>query len=484
MATYPMNPVDAAWYHMDGPANFAIVTAMLLTKKPLGFAKVRAVLEHRLAVIDRFRQRVVERGLPLATPHWEDVPDFDIGQHLHHVALPAPRDQSALTALVDDIASSPLPRERPLWQAHVVDGVEGGSALIMRYHHCIGDGAAMMTVARRLFDDSPRARPVDPIGVDSEAGKNVLTSAFEAVERSSREMLAATAAALDAVTHPQVLIDKAGLALEGAGVLLAELLKSPDPKSPFKGEFGMRQRVAWSKPVAIADVKAAGAPFRAKVNDVLVAVVAGALRAYLARRGVDVDHTTVRAIVPVDLRPPERAGELGNEFGLVILDLPVAIHGGMQRMTATKARMDALQRSPEAVGMRLLLDIFGRGPKPLEDVAQSLFGSKASLVMTNVAGPTKTLYLAGVPIARMMFWVPHPGDQLGMGISIMSYGGMASLALIADARLVPDPQVITDEFNREFAQMHERLKVGMAKLAEKKRRGARPSIQPRRSDTA
>ena len=114
-------------------------------------------------------------------------------------------------------------------------------------------------------------------------------------------------------------------------------------------------------------------------------------------------------------------------------------------------------------------------------MAQGLFASKASLVMTNVAGPTKALYLAGAPVARMMFWVPHPGDQLGMGISIMSYNGMASLALIADARLVPDPQVITDEFNREFAQMLERLKVGAAKLAEKKRRAARPSIQPRRS---
>ena len=113
--------------------------------------------------------------------------------------------------------------------------------------------------------------------------------------------------------------------------------------------------------------------------------------------------------------------------------------------------------------------MFGRGPKLLEDVAQGLFGSKASLVMTNVAGPGKTLYLAGVPIERMMFWVPHPGDELGMGVSIMSYRGKASLAVIADARLVPDPQALTDEFDREIAQMLQRLKIGTARLARLKR---------------
>jgi hypothetical protein len=177
------------------------------------------------------------------------------------------------------------------------------------------------------------------------------------------------------------------------------------------------------------------------------------LRTYLQGRDVDVDRTTVRAMVPVDLRPPERVGELGNEFGLVILDLPVRSRSPSQRLRTTKARMDALKRSPEAPAILTLFNLFGRGPKAVEDFAVDLFGSKASLVMTNVAGPRKTLYLAGVPIDRLMFWVPHPGRQLGMGISILSYRGTASLAVIADARLVPDPEAIAREFNREFARM-------------------------------
>ncbi len=246
-------------------------------------------------------------------------------------------------------------------------------------------------------------------------------------------------------------------------MVVAELLKRPDPRSPFKGDFGMRKRVAWSHPVALDDIKAIGASAGAKVNDVLVAGMTGALRSYLRQRGVRVNETTVRAMVPVDLRPPHLAGKLGNEFGLVVLDLAVSSPRRMDRLAKTKARMDALKRSPEAAAMLALFNVFGRAPKALEDFATEIFGSKASVVMTNVAGPRKTLYLAGVPIERMMFWVPHPGRQLGMGISILSYKGTATLAVIADAHLVPDPEAITDQFNREFAAMRRQVQAATAK---------------------
>ena len=110
-----------------------------------------------------------------------------------------------------------------------------------------------------------------------------------------------------------------------------------------------------------------------------------------------------------------------------------------------------------------LFNVFGRTPKAVEDFATRIFGSKASVVMTNVVGPRTTLHLAGVPIERMMFWVPHPGRQLGMGISILSYKGTATLAVIADAHLVPDPETITDQFNREFAAMLRQVRAATAK---------------------
>jgi WS/DGAT/MGAT family acyltransferase len=452
-----MTPQDAAWYHMDGPANLAQVTGILFTREPLDFERVKVVYERRLADFPRFRQRVVESRFGLTTPSWEDVPHFEIDLHVHHVALPAPRDRAALITLISDLASTPLDREQPLWQVHVVDEVDGGSALIMRFHHCIGDGTAMMALSQKLFDPSPDT----PLGEEPAAANRevqplvdrLLAPAFDTLEWSTKALAAALEATIEAVANPQQAMDKAKVVLAGAGMLVGELLKTDDPQSPLKGEFGLKKRVAWSEPVSVDDVKFIGARYGAKVNDVLVAGMAGALRVYLAGRGVEVDRSTVRAMVPVDLRPPERALDLGNDFGLVVLDLPVQGRGPIERLRATRANMDALKRSPEAVAVKTLFTIFGRSPKIVEDIAVDMFGSKASVVMTNVAGPRHPLYLAGTPIDRIMFWVPHPGKQLGMGISILSYNGSATLAVISDAHLVPDPETITAQFSREFARM-------------------------------
>jgi len=458
MKSHPMSAVDAAWFHIDGPANTAMITSIVLTRAPLDFERVRTVYAQRLAQFERFRCRVVESTLPLATPHWEEVPGFEIGQHVHHIALPAPGGKAALVALLNDLASTPLDRSRPLWDVHVVDGVDGGSALITRMHHCIGDGTASVLVARALFDTSPkgwRTAAAAPPRRATQPGliERLFAPAVDAAEWSVEQLRSVVGGAIDAAAHPQQLVQRAALVLAGAGTLAAELLKKPDPRSPLKGEFGPGKRVAWSEPVAIDEVKAIGAPLGAKVNDVLVAAMTGALRHYLRRRGVDVDDITVRAMVPVDLRPPGRASELGNEFGLVILELAIGSKDPLARLRRTKAHMDALKRSPEAVAVLALFNLFGHTPKALEDVAVRLFGSKASVVMTNVAGPKEPLYLAGVPIERVMFWVPQAGKELGIGISILSYRGQATLSVVAASHLVPDPEAITERFQREFAGM-------------------------------
>jgi len=286
MATYPMAPVDAAWYHMDGPANHAMITGVLTTRRPLSFEKVTGVFRRRLARFERYRQRVVEKGFALASPCWEDVADFDVGQHLHHIALPAPHDRAALVDLVSDLASTPLDRARPLWEGHLVDDVEGGSALVLRMHHCLGDGTAAMLVCRELFDETADAPPDDdePPADDATARSGVAAAArpydasdgngaaapagsIMAIGTLARRAVALAAATWDTVTHPEPLLAKARLAFDGAATLGAELLKRPDPPSPLKGPFRPEKRVAWSAPVPLADVKAIGAPLGAKVND-------------------------------------------------------------------------------------------------------------------------------------------------------------------------------------------------------------------------
>jgi diacylglycerol O-acyltransferase / wax synthase len=230
---------------------------------------------------DRFRQRVAETGVPMATPHWQDVPHFDIDQHLHHIALAATHDQAALIRLVNDLASMPLDHSLPPWQAYVVDEVDGGSAQITRCDHCMANSTAMMTVTQRLFDPAPG-------GQCRQRGSQGLVRARD---RSDRRR--------GPGRH------RAG---RRAGILVGELLRAGDPPSPLKGEFALGKHVAWSEPVPVRDIKVIGKRCGAKVNDVLVAAMTGALRTYLKGRGIDVSHTTVRAMFRSICARPSASG--------------------------------------------------------------------------------------------------------------------------------------------------------------------------------
>ena len=405
-----------------------------------------------MATLERFRQRVVETGFPVPTPHWEDDPLFNIDDHIHHVALPEPCDQRALMDFLSDLASTPLDYKRPLWQVHVVDRVNGGSAVALRFHHCIGDGTAMMAVAQRLFDTEPDAPPDREIPPTPPPKAGLFDRVVRPVQQSGQLVSDIIQGGLDLVMHPSHALALPQLAARSAGVAISTLLKWPDPASPLKGKLGLAKRVAWSEPVALDDVKEIGRLAGAKVNDVLVAAMAGALRHYMQERNAAVDGMTIRAVVPVDLRPPERAMELGNHFGLTFLDMPVGISGPLARLQATKSKMDTIKQSPEAFVFMNIIGFFGLTPKPIEDLALVIFGSKATLVFTNVAGPRATLYFAGATVERLIFWVPHPAD-LGMGVAIFSYNNLVTVGVVTDAGLVPDPEKIAVEFDREFARL-------------------------------
>jgi diacylglycerol O-acyltransferase len=426
MSLHPLEPVDAAWFHMDGAVNTSVVTALVTSRRRFDVDAMRTLLDDRLAAIDRFRCRVVEHGLSFDSPCWEPMPDFDIAQHVHHRALPEGADDADLLELVSDLASQPLAPALPLWQADVVDGPGERGAMIFRYHHCIGDGAAMVDVVRRVFDAAKGPPP--------------------AAAPAPRKGLA------EGVALP--LVQAARTGIEALGSLAADLLMSPDPISPFKGHFVARQSVACSAPIPLARLREIAAAFDAKINDVAVAAVAGALRHYLESHGRLATQGSLRAMMPINLRPPGHVHDGGNEFGLAILDLPVELDSPDARLRAARRRLAEVKQSPEAIGMHWLLDVFGRGPRPLQQAAQHLFGSKVSLVLTNVAGPVQALSLAGRRIERFMFWVPHPGEDTGLGISVFSYRGKLSLGVIGDAARVPDPQRITQLFEREVAALH------------------------------
>jgi WS/DGAT/MGAT family acyltransferase len=232
------------------------------------------------------------------------------------------------------------------------------------------------------------------------------------------------------------------------------VIKPADSASPLKGVLSGKQRVAFSEPVPVPLLKAIGRATGSTVNDVLIAAVSGALRQHLLCSGADPGALQLRAVVPVDLRARRRALELGNVFGLTFLELPVGVDEPLERLARARRGMETIKRSPEAPTFMGLLSLFGQTPKPVEDVASDLFGSKATLVLTNVRGPRRPLFLAGSRIERQLFFVPHP-VSLGVGISVLSYNDEVVLGVIGDSEVLAEPTRLSDGFVSEVALLAE-----------------------------
>lgn len=415
-----MSMIDAAWLHMEDPTNLMQITGLLWFETQHEWDAVRALVAERfVAPYPRFAQRVVEG---VTGPQWEDDPAFDLDAHLHHVALPAPGDDVAMQALVSDLMSQPLDRTKPLWSFHLVDGYRGGSALVARLHHCIADGISLARVLLSLTGDPPSDRARPRPGWIAQVGRALDPARLKrAVEM-------------------------------GAGVpaALAKLLGSPaDPETGLKGPLGVMKRVAWSRPVPLQAVKDAGLAVGGTINDVLLTAVTGALRRQL--QSVGEEPVELRAAVPVNLRPLDAPvpRALGNQFGLVFLQLPVHIEAPRDRLLVLKERMDAIKNSPEALVAFELLAALGTMPEALEHPLADYFGAKVSAVMTNVPGPRETLSLAGHDVAGLLFWVPQAG-HVSLGISIFSYAGQVRVGVASDARLMPRPGGLVEAFDAEL----------------------------------
>jgi diacylglycerol O-acyltransferase / wax synthase len=434
----PLSNVDAAWLRMEDPTNLMMVTGILAFEEPLDPSKVRSVLEKRLLAFDRFRQRVIEAPLGIGPPRWIDDRRFDLDAHIHRVALPTPGDQAALEALVGDLMSTPLDMSKPLWQIHLIEGYGGGSVFLARIHHCIADGIALIQVLLSLTDSSPRPGRVAPVQRAARDGTNPLAAPISALA--------------GLLANPIALIELAQEGVSLADTLQRLVLLPADPRTVLKGPLGVSKLAAWTEVFPLEEIRAAGARHGATINDILIAAVAGALRDYLEERGEPVDDLEIRAAVPVNLRQIERGLELGNSFGLVFVPLPISVAGPHERLAELKLRMDRIKASSEAIVSFGVLNAIGVVPRQLHPPAIEFFGSKASVVMTNVPGPREPLYLAGRQIANCMFWVPMSG-HLGLGISILSYAGGVMVGVAGDAGLVPDPGWIVSAFGRKLREL-------------------------------
>jgi WS/DGAT/MGAT family acyltransferase len=312
---------------------------------------------------------------------------------------------------------------------HVFERPESGTVIVARIHHAIADGFALLRVLLALCD-----------GATGADGAREETRGSSAVARSAMARLG------ERLAQPGRVLGDVGFAARALRSLARLVLLPPDHRSRLRGPLGSQKRVAWTRPLALTAIKAAGRREGATVNDVVMAALAGGLRRYLLRGGVRVRD--VRAMIPVNLRPPDGPVRLGNRFGLVVLALPLEIAAPRPRLRELKRRMDALKRSAEAVVGMAIVSAMGLAPHGLESWGVRFFSTKASAVLTNVPGPRTPLRLGGHTLSRMLFWVPQSG-----GLSIFSYVDTVSIGVMADAIRVPDPERLVADIEEGLTEI-------------------------------
>ena len=463
-----MSKVDTAWLRMDCPSNLMMINGVWTVSPGIALAALRERVQERLLQYPRFRQRVVEDA---AGATWVDDQRFDIAAHVQSARLPRRKgesQQAALQRFVGDLATQPLDPKRPLWHFYLVEDFTGddglaGSALVVRLHHCIADGIALISVTMSIVDggaEPPKRRKKAPASAEDWIA-DTLIKPFTGMTVKALDMVGESAAkSLHVLLDPEKAVqhglagsmDAARLGYQLVSDAAALALMPDDSATRLKGVPGNAKRVAWCPPLPLDDVKAIGKALNCSVNDVLLSCVAGAIGGYLRQHGDDTTGQEIRAMIPVNLRPIEEAWKLGNHFGLVPLVLPIGIENPVERVYEVRSRMQALKGSTQPLLAFGLLAVAGLLIKPAQDALLNLFSRKTTAVMTNVPGPREPIHLCGARVTQCMFWVPQSGN-VGLGVSILSYGGGVQFGVITDTQLCPDPQQIIDAFAPEFAAL-------------------------------
>jgi diacylglycerol O-acyltransferase len=434
-----------------------------------------ALIRDRIAFVPRYRQRVQQVPGRFAGPVWVDDEDFDITFHVRRSALPRPGTHEQLLELVSRIMSRRLDRERPLWEMYLVEGLEGGRfAVVSKSHQALVDGAGTVDIGQVVLDSTahPRETPPDswqpqkpPSAIELLAG--VVADAVRSPS-AVLEMARAEMASLTGSTSVREVLDGAVGALVGPGAARRRALDSP----LHAKTSGQRRYLTVDTP--LEDYRSVRAMHGGSVNDVVLAVVAGALRAWMMTRGESVTATrSVRAVVPMSIRDTDgEQSSLGTRVVASVVNLPVGEQSPVMRLHQISYQTKVHKDTGRAVGARTLADIAGFAPTTLHALAARVASSTVriadELVITNVPGPQAPLYAAGARMVASYPVVPlTTGQSLTVGAT--SYDGQVSFGLNADRTAMPDLAVFAQCVTDALDELVETTKGSRSRAARGKR---------------
>jgi diacylglycerol O-acyltransferase len=473
-----LTAVDASFLHQEGPNSHMHVGGLtLLEGLPPSHEEFLEQIRKRLHLVPRYRHKLAHThtALDSGRPVWVDDPSFNLEYHVRHTALPAPGDWEQLCGLTARIFSQQLDRSKPLWEMWLVEGLSpairapalsrrgGGAgglpshegfALISKTHHSLIDGIAGIDLATVLFDLSPEPPPVRHSGKAWQPHRepNTLELLAAGAKGALRAGVELAAGAADALAHPDRALASAREAAEGVGEIVWAVL-NPAPATPLNVDIGPHRRFA-GVGCALEDFKLVKNAFGCTVNDVVLAVVAGALRDFMIARGVRTEGLELRALVPVSVRAEDEHQQLGNRIVAMRGPLPVYIPDPVQRLLFVKHEMDGLKESKQALGAEVIAGVQNFAPPTILAQASRLnFSTRLfNLIVTNVPGPQFPLYVLGRKMLEA-YPVAFLPQHHALAIAIMSYNGQMNFGLLGDLDAMDDIDPFGESIASELATL-------------------------------
>ena len=469
--------LDSSFLHLErGASHMHVGAAMVFEGRPPGYDELVDQIVARLHLVPRYRQRLAFVPLGQGRPVWVDDPHFNVGFHVRHAALPSPGGDDQLRRLCGRVFSQALDRSRPLWELWLVEGLaDDRFALLSKTHHALVDGVSGVDIVTVLFDASPDPLPQPappPEWIPRPLPSDAQLLADALLERATvrGEILRGVRATLRGPRHVAA---RVGDALGGIGALARVGLLQSAPPSPLNVRIGPHRRFTWVTG-DLGELKAVKNALGGTVNDVVLAVVAGALGRYLRRHGEVTDDLVLRAMVPVSVRADIERGALGNRVAAMWSSLPVGMRDPAERLAAIRREMEGVKESSQAVGAQVLTELTGFAPPTIMAQAARLQARQRmfNLVVTNVPGPQFPLYMLGRRLQAMFPMVPLASNQ-ALGVAIMSYDGQLDFGLNADYDALHDVGDLADDLRAAIAELVAAAGASPDAGRRPRRRGAR-----------
>ena len=445
-----LSPLDAAFLEVESPTAHMHVGWVALFRPPDGsaapkFRDLRRRIESRVPFAPRYRQKLAWVPLGLHDPEWIDDPSFDIGNHVRHSVA---RD---IGRLVEHVYSTPLERDRPLWEVWIADRLaDGRIGVVGKAHHCMVDGIAAVELASLFCDltpDTPPVQPPDPWEPEPEPDKSELLA--RAIEDRVLDELRLLKVPAAVIKSPRRILSLAGDATRAGRALLHALTPSTphsvlnEPSSP------LRTLATVSRP--LDDLRRVKRRFGTTINDVVLAVAAGGVRSYLHARGED--PTRLKAMVPVSVRDGA-ASDLGNRISFVYVGLPCDEPSPLRRLDDVRLGMSKHKESGEHLGAEAALDAVSFAPHPVQHaVSHAVASARAyNLTVSNIPGPRQPMWMAGCPLDEVYPVVPL-ADRHAISIGFTTVAERGFFGIYADRKTVPDANVLAHEVERALDEL-------------------------------